>query len=47
MHWVLSELYPDIKKKVEEKGIDFTTPPKNEMLIYIDNVPVWDTYLHY
>ena len=47
MHLVLSELYPEIKKKVEEKGIDFTTPPNNEMLIYIDNVPVWDTKLHY
>ena len=47
MHWVLSELYPEIKKKVEEKGIDFTTPPNNEMLIYMDNVPVWDTKLHY
>jgi len=47
MHWVLSELYPEIKKKVEEKGIDFDTPPKNEMLIYMDNVPVWDTKLHY
>ena len=47
MHWVLSELYPEIKKKVEEKGIDFITPPKNEMLIYMDNVPVWDTKLHY
>lgn len=47
MHWVLSELYPEIKKKVEEKGIDFDTPPKNEMLIYMDNVPIWDTKLHY
>lgn len=47
MHWVLSELYPEIKKKVEEKGIDFETPPKNEMLIYMDDTPVWDTKLHY
>ncbi len=47
MHWVLSELYPEIKKKIEEKGIDFTTPPKNEMLIYMEDVPEWDTKLHY
>lgn len=46
MLWVLMDLYPDIRKKIEEKGIDFTTPPKNEMLIYIDNIPVWDTKLH-
>lgn len=47
MHWVLSEIYPEIKKKIEEKNIDFDTPPKNEMLIYMDNVPEWDTKLHY
>lgn len=47
MHWVLAELYPEIKKKVEEKGIDFETPPKNEMLIYMEDAPIWDTKLHY
>ena len=47
MHWVLSELYPEIKKKIEEKGIDFDTPPNNEMLIYMEDVPEWDTKLHY
>lgn len=47
MHWILSELYPEIKKKVEEKEIDFTSPPNNEMLIYMEDVPVWDTKLHY
>ena len=46
MLWVLMGLYPDIKQKVDEKGIDFTTHPKNEMLIYMDDVPVWDTKLH-
>lgn len=48
MHWVLSELYPDIKKKLEEKGVDIDNPPiNNEMLIYMDDVPIWDTNLHY
>jgi hypothetical protein len=46
MLWVLMDLYPDIRKKVEEKGIDFETPPKNEMLIYMDDTPVWDEKLH-
>jgi len=48
MHWVLSELYPEIKKKLEEKGVDIDNPPlNNNMLIYMDNVPSWDTNLHY
>lgn len=48
MHWVLSEVYPEIKKKLEEKGVDIDNPPiNNEMLIYMENVPVWDTKLHY
>lgn len=48
MHWVLSEQYPEIKKKLEEKGVDIDNPPiNNEMLIYMDDVPVWDTNLHY
>jgi hypothetical protein len=48
MHWTLSEVYPEIKKKLEEKGVDIDNPPlNNEMLIYMDNVPVWDTNLHY
>jgi hypothetical protein len=48
MHWVLSEIYPEIKKKLEEKGINMDAPAtNNEMLIYMDNVPVWDTGLHY
>jgi len=46
MLWTLMDLYPDIRKKVEEKEIDFDTPPKNEMLIYMDDIPVWDTKLH-
>lgn len=48
MHWVLSKIYPEINKKLAEKNIDIDNPPENnEMLIYMDNVPVWDTELHY
>lgn len=48
MHWVLSKLYPEIQKKLDEKGVDIDNPPlNNEMLIYMEDVPVWDTKLHY
>ena len=48
MHWILSEIYPEINKKLKEKGVDLDEPSSNnEMLLYMDNVPVWDTNLHY
>lgn len=47
MHWILSELYPEIKKTLDEKCIDFDSLPNNEMLLYMDNIPVWDVKLHY
>jgi hypothetical protein len=50
MHKILIELpeYSEvILKELEYKEIDFTTPPNNEMLIYMDNVPKWDINLHY
>ena len=50
MHDILINLpeYKDIiQKELDYKKIDFITPPKNEMLIYMDNVPKWDTNLHY
>jgi hypothetical protein len=48
MHWVLSRLYPEINKKLEEKGVDIDNPPlNNELLMYMDNIPVWDANLHY
>ena len=48
MHWILSGLYPEINKVLEEKGVDIDNPPlNNEMLINMENVPVWDTKLHY
>ena len=36
-----------IQKELDYKKIDFTSPPKNEMMIYMENVPKWDTNLHY
>lgn len=36
-----------IQKELDYRKIDFISPPKNEMLIYMDNVPKWDTNLHF
>lgn len=47
MHDILCQIYPDIKRKVEEMGIDFETPPDNEFLILKDNVPEWNEDKHY
>jgi len=50
MHKILINIkeYADIiQKELDYKKIDFDSPPNNEMLIYMDNVPEWDTNLHY
>lgn len=50
MHKVLISIpeYSEIiQKELDYRKIDFTSPPKNEMLIYMDDVPKWDTNLHY
>lgn len=50
MHKVLISIpeYAEIiQKELDYKKIDFDSPPKNEMLIYMDDVPKWDTSLHY
>lgn len=50
MHKVLIEIpeYRDIiQKELDYRKIDFDSPPKNEMLIYMDNIPEWDTSRHY
>lgn len=47
MHKALVKLYPQIALKIEQLDIDFTTPPKNEMLINMKNVPKWNTDKHY
>ena len=43
----LPEYSSTIKKALEEKGIDLISPPKNEMLIYDENIPEWNDRVHY
>lgn len=50
MHKILIAIpeYTDIiQKELDYRKIDFDSPSNNEMLIYMDNVPKWDTNLHY
>jgi hypothetical protein len=47
MHHIISEMYPEIKKKVEAMKIDFDSPPDNEFLIHKKNVPEWNDDKHY
>lgn len=50
MHKILIEIpeYAEIiQKELDYKKIDFDSPPNNEMLIYMENVPKWDINLHY
>lgn len=47
MHKVLSEIYPEINVKLENMGIDFTTPPNNELHIHNPNPPEWNASKHY
>ena len=50
MHKILIEIneYRDIiQKELDYRKIDFISPPKNEMLIYMEDIPKWDTNLHY
>lgn len=47
MHSILSEQYPEIGRRLEAMGIDFISPPNNELLIYTENVPEWNPEKHY
>lgn len=49
MHDILVKEYPEIQKRLDKMGIDLISPPKNEMLIYMDekDIPVWDEDKHY
>jgi hypothetical protein len=47
MHKHLVKMYPSIQKELDRKGIDFESVPKQEFLIYMDNIPVWDVDKHY
>lgn len=46
-HETLVALYPEIKRKIEAMKIDFTSPPKNEMMLYMENIPEWNQDKHY
>lgn len=39
--------YPKVKEIMDGLKLDFTSPPKNEMLIHIDNPPQWNPDKHY
>lgn len=47
MHSVLSEIYPEINRKLEFMKIDFDTPPKATLLIHDPNPPKWNIEKHY
>lgn len=47
MHDTLVEIFPEIKRKIEAMNIDFHTPPKNEMMLYMKDIPQWNVDKHY
>jgi hypothetical protein len=47
MHKVLKEIYPEIQKVLDDKGINFKSKPKQELHILNPKPPVWDSELHY
>lgn len=47
MHDILYEQYPEIKRKIDSMGLDFTSPPNNEMHIHNENPPQWNSEKHY
>lgn len=44
---VLVSIYPQIQKALDLMKIDFTSPPKNEMLINMKDVPKWNVEKHF
>lgn len=44
---ILYEEFPLIKRKIDAMGIDFTSPPKNEMHIDNPNPPKWNKEKHF
>lgn len=39
--------YPKVKEIMDSLNLDFTSPPKNEMLIHMENPPQWNPDKHY
>jgi hypothetical protein len=44
---VLVKIYPQIQRTLDLMDIDFTSPPKNEMLVNMKNVPEWNVEKHF
>jgi len=47
MHWVLSEIYPEINRKLTAMGIDPEAEPDNNLHIYNEKAPVYNPAKHY
>lgn len=47
MRKVIEEEFLHIREYVKTLGIDFNSPPKNEMFVNIENPPEWDVNKHY
>ena len=47
MHKKISKAYPEVQRRLDAMGIDFTTPPSNDMLLYMKDIPEWNADKHY
>jgi hypothetical protein len=47
MHWVLSEIYPEINRKLKELKVDPEAEPDNSLHILNPNPPKWNPEKHY
>jgi len=47
MHKKISKAYPEVQRRLDAMGIDFITPPNNDMLLYTKDVPEWNVDKHY
>lgn len=47
MHWILSEIYPEINRKLDAMGIDPEAEPDNNLHILNENPPKYNSQKHY
>ena len=47
MHKKISKAYPEVQRRLDAMGIDFTTSPNNDMLLYMKDIPEWNADKHY
>lgn len=47
MHKILYDIYPEIRNKVDELGIDFDSPPPKTIHLLNKNPPLWNKDKHY